>query len=117
MVAVPRKAVQTDPFAAEPCCFAGPEHGQPTCEHWRKFDELMLIARPRSNLTKLARQAAGELCAQGIQPYPQILHDTMLSRVANARPRSAIIPWHLPDAIVQQVAWLVANDVVGKVGE
>ena len=38
------------PFAAKPCCFVGPEHGQPRCEHWRRFGELMVLAHLRWNL-------------------------------------------------------------------
>jgi hypothetical protein len=115
-VAAVNEARRVDPFAAEHCCLVGEANGHPRCEHWRRFDELLLLARLRGNLTDLAREVVLEFRNRGIDSKAQTVGDGMLLWVVNSHPRSAIVPWHLPDSVVERVARIVANEVVEGAG-
>jgi hypothetical protein len=105
-----------DPFAAEPCCLVGPEHGQPTCEHWRRLEDLDLLAHLRGNLEDLALRVASEFRTLDFPLTVEGLSDAMLIGISKANPRSKIVPWHLPDSTVKSVTPIVARKVVEEVG-
>ena len=109
-------ACPINPFAAETCCLVGPEDGQPTCEHARRFDHLNLIARLRGHLEGMVSSVTSEFRALDIPPTAEGLYGAMLIRVSKARPRSRIVPWHLPDSIVESMARKIAHKVAGEVG-
>jgi len=92
---------------APPCCFEAPPH---RCPHWLQFDAAMLVARCRWLLTLEARGIATRLVADG-SFNAQLLQHQLLLVIADAKPRSRLIPWHLNDTAVEKVIDAVVRDV------
>lgn len=80
----------------------------------RDFDRKMLLARLRWNLLCRCPIAANQLRREGIDVRPDGLSDQLLFRVANARPRSAIVPWHVPDDAVLAMIPLVVREFLSE---
>jgi hypothetical protein len=74
----------------------------------RDFERQTLIARLRWNLERPALQIAGELRRDGLSVSAVNIETKLVANIANAKPRSAIVPWHLPDSVVLAITRLVA---------
>ena len=107
--------IESSVATAELCCLTGPEHGKASCEHWRAFDRKIMLARLRHNLEELASTVAFELLVECTQLTAEMLSDAMLMRIGNAVSRSKIVPWHLPDSVLERVARMVARRVAEEV--
>jgi hypothetical protein len=90
--------------APESCCRTG------HCQHWVSFDRRMILARLRWNLTQNAHDIAERLRRDGLQINPENLRTELSFAIANAQPRSAIVPWHLPDAIVEKAIEFITRE-------
>jgi hypothetical protein len=75
----------------------------------RDFDRKMILARLRWNLETLAQRIAAELRADGFNLTGTNIADGLVFAVVKAKPRSAIVPWHLEDAVVEQAIRRVAS--------
>ena len=80
----------------------------------RDFDRLMFLGRLRWNLLRESPTAAEKLRREGIDVTPDTLRDKLLFQVANARPRSAIAPWFIPDEIILAMIPLVVREFLSE---
>jgi hypothetical protein len=82
------------------------------CERaaWREFDRLMILACLRWNLTQLAQGFVNDVAAESKTATRQQVEHYLALEVARARPRSTIVPWHLPQAVVDRAITLVAKE-------
>jgi len=77
------------------------------------LDAVTVIARCRWNLTLEARGLATRMIADGAF-NAQTLRDQVVRAIANARPSSRLIPWHLTDRVVERIVDAVVADVSEK---
>ncbi|HUY28172.1 MAG TPA: hypothetical protein VMV27_12200 [Candidatus Binataceae bacterium] len=84
---------------------AGPDHD---------FERKMLLAHLRANLDREALRCVAELRRDALPVNPANVEFRLSQRIVNARPRSAIVPWHLPDEIVAAVACRVSQSVASE---
>jgi hypothetical protein len=76
----------------------------------RAFARQLTLATLRWNLTQEARKARVQILRDGLTPtYPTLRHYLALA-VERARPRSSIVPWHLPDEVVSRMIGVVVNE-------
>lgn len=66
----------------------------------RAFDRRMFLARLRGNLEPVALQAETGMRREGVPVTPDNLALRMQDVIARTKPRSRIVPWHLPTEIV-----------------
>jgi hypothetical protein len=90
------------------CCLTGP------CEHWREFDQKLLLARLRFNLMNLSAKVVRQLEADGIPITTDSVALGMAREVAVTHPRSLMVPWRLSETVVDRVIARVAADVVAE---
>jgi hypothetical protein len=86
-------------------------------EHARDlvFERQLLLARLRGNLEREALQCAAELRREGLPLSAENLEFRLLQRVASGRPRSRIVPWHLPDSVVAAAIKRIASCALTEV--
>jgi hypothetical protein len=82
----------------------------PTRTPDRGFEVEMTIARCRWLLTLEARGISTRLLADNSFSAPALHHQLLLA-VANAKPRSRLVPWYLTDRIVERIIVAVVADV------
>jgi hypothetical protein len=83
------------------------------CEHWREFDVKMILARTRNNLIEVAHQAAERLRRDRVTVNAESLRDSLIAEVAQAHPRSALVAWHIEDAVVERLINVAVRDFLG----
>ena len=76
----------------------------------REFEAALIIARTRWNLTLEARTFAHRLARNGETITAEMIRDGLIAAVANAKPKSSIVAWHLPDDAVIEIIDQVAKD-------
>lgn len=74
------------------------------------FERRMLLARLRSNLMDECPAAVEELRRGNLKISVENVETQLLFCVAHVRPCSALVPWHLPDSIVDKMIHFVARD-------
>ena len=84
-----------------------PMSGEPD----RAFERRMLIARLRWQLERAALSITGELRRDGLNVSAVNIEGGLITRVANAQPRSSFIPWDLPDSVVLATIRAVAAEL------
>jgi hypothetical protein len=77
----------------------------------RVFDRRMLIARLRGNLEPVALQAEASMRREGLPVTPDNLALRMEDVIARTKPRSRIVPWHLPTEIVEAAIERTAREI------
>jgi len=73
------------------------------------FERQVLLANLLNNLVQAAHDAAEELRRDGIAVGAENLKSALMFAIVNARPRSSIVPWHLPDSIVEKTIYVAIN--------
>jgi hypothetical protein len=73
------------------------------------FEQMMLIAHTRWDLTLEARKIVAQLRRENVEVTSELLLYRLITAVANASPRSRLVAWGLSDAIVEKIAARVAN--------
>jgi len=68
----------------------------------RDFERRILLARLLSNLVQAAHDGAEDLRRDELTVTPENLKSALIFAVVNARPRSSLVPWNLPDSIVEK---------------
>jgi hypothetical protein len=79
-------------------------------EGHRHWEYVYTLAHLRGNLMQVAHDHAEDLRCEGIQPNRENLRTSMMFAIANARPRSSLIPWDLSDRDVERMLDLVVDD-------
>jgi hypothetical protein len=87
------------------CCLA-----EKQCEHWKQFDNSMIVARCRGLLTTEARGIATRLIIDETFT-PDLLRHRLILAIEASTPRSRLIPWELNDAAVEMIIEAVIADV------
>jgi hypothetical protein len=80
----------------------------------RDFERQMLLAHLRANLEREALRCIAELRRDALPVNPANVEFRLLQRIVNARPRSAIVPWNLPDVVVAAVARRVSQSLASE---
>jgi hypothetical protein len=75
----------------------------------RILERRILLARLRWNLMSASRSLIRDLRRDGIEVHARNVESALILHVASTRPRSAIVPWHMPDEIVLKVIRIVAE--------
>jgi hypothetical protein len=68
----------------------------------------------RANLEREALRCIAELRRDALPVNPANVEFRLLQRIVNARPRSAIVPWNLPDVVVAAVARRVSQSLASE---
>jgi len=74
----------------------------------------MLLARLRGNLEDAARTVEARLYRDGVEVNAESLSAALILHLARVQPRSAIVPWHLPDKVVLKMIAVVAAELAGR---
>ena len=77
----------------------------------RVFDRRMFLARLRGNLEPVALQAEASMRREGLPVTPDNLALRMQDVIARTKPRSRIVPWHLPTEIVDAAIEWTAREI------
>jgi hypothetical protein len=72
----------------------------------------MLVARLRNNLRNLCPELVDQIRIDGVHLDAATLTHYLVVRVSRTCPRSAVVPWHLRDEVVEKVAMKVAAEFV-----
>jgi hypothetical protein len=80
----------------------------------RDLERQMLIARLLWNLERLVLQIAGELRRDSLSVSAVNIETRLIGHIANAKPRSVIVPWHLPESVVLATTRVVAIKLAEK---
>jgi hypothetical protein len=77
----------------------------------RVFDRRMFLARLRGNLEPVALQVEASMRREGLPVTPDNLALRMQDVIARTKPRSRIVPWHLPTEIVGAAIEWTAREI------
>jgi len=83
-------------------------------ERDRDLERQMLIARLLWNLETLAPRVAGELRRDSLSLSAMNIETRLIGHISNAKPRSVIVPWHLPESVVLATTRVVAASLAEK---
>jgi hypothetical protein len=67
-----------------------------------EFERRVLLGHLLHNLVQAAHDAAEEFRRDGIAVTHENLRSAVMIAVVNARPRSTVVPWNLPDSVVEK---------------
>jgi hypothetical protein len=98
------------------CCRVGPEHGEPACGHWRDFDRQYTLAHARGLLRQAAQQGAECPRSDGLGVTRENLDTALIMAVADARPRSLLVPWFMVDETITEMIGVVVGDFFRRAG-
>jgi hypothetical protein len=74
------------------------------------FERQLMLAILRGNLTREAHKARAQILRDGLTPSYSVLRHYIVQALERAKPRSSIIPWHLPDEVVTRMVGFVVNE-------
>ncbi len=75
------------------------------------FEQRMLLARLRGLLTTEAKYLVRKMKKEGMSLAVENISSGLMLAVARAQPRSRLVPWHLPDSVVEKMIRVVASSL------